>query len=133
MSMDLIDHLPPALYPFLTRPAATPTLDRPDLVKLLRKRSNSGYLIQDLAGNTYSFAKSKIVPDLVSHDGNSTLFLKFEHDSEFICLPIARGLRCEVDLGSNPSLAGVTSAFRFCVMESSIAPLDIRRKSGGIH
>jgi hypothetical protein len=59
MSMDLIDHLPPALYPFLTRPAATPTLDRPDLVKLLPKRSNSGHLIQDLAGNIYSFAKSK--------------------------------------------------------------------------
>jgi hypothetical protein len=69
------------------------------------------------------------VPDLVCHDGNSTLFLKFEHDSGFICLLVARGPRCDVDLGSKPSLAGVISAFKFCVIESSIAPLDIRKKS----
>jgi hypothetical protein len=69
------------------------------------------------------------IPDLVCHDGNSTLFLKFEHDSGFMCLLVALGPRCEVDLGSNPSRAGVISAFRFCVIESSIAPLDIRKKS----
>lgn len=70
-----------------------------------------------------------IVPDLVCHDGNRTLSLKFEHDSGLICLLVARGPRCKVDLGSNPSLAGVISAFKFCVIESSIAPLDTRRKS----
>jgi hypothetical protein len=57
--------------------------------------------------------------------------LKFEHDSGFICLLVALGPRCEVDLGSKPSLAGVISAFRFWVIESSIAALDIRRKSRG--
>jgi hypothetical protein len=47
--MDLVDHLPPALYPFLTRPAATLTLDRPNLVKWLLMHSNSKHLMQDLA------------------------------------------------------------------------------------
>lgn len=35
----------------------------------------------------------------------------------------------EVEEGSKPAVEGVMSAFRFCVIESSIAALDIRRKS----
>ena len=35
----------------------------------------------------------------------------------------------EVDCGSNPSEAGVKSALRFCIIESSIAPRERRRKS----
>ena len=34
-----------------------------------------------------------------------------------------------VDLGSNPAFDGVRSAFKFCVIESSMVPRDIRRKS----
>ena len=32
-------------------------------------------------------------------------------------------------MGSKPRCAGVSRAFRFCVMESSIVERDIRRKS----
>jgi len=34
-----------------------------------------------------------------------------------------------VEVGSKPEVEGVMRAFRFCVMLSSIAPRDIRRKS----
>lgn len=39
------------------------------------------------------------------------------------------GVRTEVEEGSKPWEAGVIRALRFWVMLSSIAPLDIRRKS----
>ena len=71
----------------------------------------------------------QLIPDLVCQLGNSTLFLKFEHDSGFIRLLDALDPRCAVERGSKPSRAGVMSAFRFCVIESSIVPLDMRRKS----
>lgn len=37
--------------------------------------------------------------------------------------------RTAVDDGSNPSWAGVINAFKFCVIESSMVDLEIRRKS----
>jgi hypothetical protein len=40
-----------------------------------------------------------------------------------------RGNLVEVEEGSKPAVEGVMSAFRFCVMLSSIAALDIRKKS----
>ena len=40
-----------------------------------------------------------------------------------------RGVLRDVDNGSKGVCAGVCSAFRFCVIESSIVPRDIRRKS----
>ncbi len=39
------------------------------------------------------------------------------------------GNRVEVEEGSKPVVEGVMSAFRFCVILSSIAALEIRRKS----
>ena len=41
----------------------------------------------------------------------------------------ARTCREDVEEGSKPSLAGVTRALRFWVMESSMEPRDNRRKS----
>lgn len=38
-------------------------------------------------------------------------------------------MRWEVEVGSKPAAAGVMRAFRFWLMESSIVPRDIRRKS----
>lgn len=38
-------------------------------------------------------------------------------------------MRVEVDEGSKPSVEGVTSALRFCVIISSTEARDIRRKS----
>lgn len=127
-SKDLVDRRPLSPYPVLTRPAAILTLDHPDLVNWPLMHSNSKHLVRVLVGKVQSRGL-ELVPDLVCHDGKSTLFLKFEHDSGFMSLLVALGPRCEVDLGSNPSLAGVISAFKFCVIESSISPLDIRRKS----
>jgi hypothetical protein len=34
-----------------------------------------------------------------------------------------------VESGSKPRWAGVSSAFKFCVIESSIVPRDMRKKS----
>jgi hypothetical protein len=56
--------------------------------------------------------------------------LKAWHEDGGICLGFGgRGARTEVDEGSKPAAAGVNSAFRFWVMESSIEALDMRRKS----
>ena len=41
----------------------------------------------------------------------------------------AESERDVVEDGSKPRWAGVRRAFRFCVIESSIVPRDIRRKS----
>lgn len=38
-------------------------------------------------------------------------------------------MRCDVDEGSNADRDGVTSALRFCVIESSMEDLESRRKS----
>jgi len=43
-----------------------------------------------------------------------------------------RGLLRDVDEGSKGVCAGVCSAFRFCVIESSIVPREMRRKSGNL-
>ncbi len=40
-----------------------------------------------------------------------------------------RGVRIDVEEGSKPAVAGVSSALRFWVMLSSIAPRERRRKS----
>lgn len=40
-----------------------------------------------------------------------------------------RGLRRDVEDGSKGVCAGVCRAFRFCVIESSIVPRDMRKKS----
>jgi len=42
---------------------------------------------------------------------------------------IGRGVRIEVEEGSKPVVEGVMRALRFWVMLSSMADLDIRRKS----
>lgn len=64
------------------------------------------------------------------HDGKSTLSLKLAQDLGFICLlEDGRAVRWEVESGSNPAWPGVRRAFRFWVIESSMAPRDIRRKS----
>lgn len=42
-------------------------------------------------------------------------------------------MRTDVEEGSKPAAAGVCSALRFCVMESSIDALDMRRKSAAVH
>lgn len=48
------------------------------------------------------------------------------------CRDRERGVRWEVELGSKPLVAGVMRALRFCVMESSMALRDVRRKSRSI-
>lgn len=41
----------------------------------------------------------------------------------------ADSCRVDVDVGSKPRCAGVSSALRFCVIESSIVLRDMRKKS----
>lgn len=56
--------------------------------------------------------------------------MKARHEEEGICLGFeGRGARTDVEEGSKPAVAGVRRALRFCVIESSIEALDIRRKS----
>ena len=56
--------------------------------------------------------------------------MKFLHEVSGMCLDLGpRGMRVEVEEGSKPVVEGVIRALRFCVMLSSIAPRDIRRKS----
>jgi len=56
--------------------------------------------------------------------------LNFRQEDWAIVLDFGpRGNLVKVDEGSKPAVEGVMSAFRFCVMLSSIAPLDIRKKS----
>lgn len=66
---------------------------------------------------------------LAFHEGNSTLSLNDWHASGLICSANDFGVRVEVDPGSKPLRDGVTRAFRFCVMESSIEDRDRRKKS----
>ena len=44
-------------------------------------------------------------------------------------LPGSLVCRSAVDDGSKPACEGVTKAFKFCTIESSIVALDIRRKA----
>ena len=56
--------------------------------------------------------------------------MKALHEEGGICLGFGgRGARIDVDEGSKPVAAGVNRALRFCVIESSIEALDMRRKS----
>lgn len=68
--------------------------------------------------------------DLVCHDGNSTLSLNSWQDVGSITRPAFESVcRTAVEDGSKPSRAGVKSAFRFWVIESSIVDLERLRKS----
>ncbi len=56
--------------------------------------------------------------------------MKFRQDDGDTVLDFGpRGNRVEVEEGSKPAVEGVMSAFRFCVIVSSIAALLIRKKS----
>lgn len=66
---------------------------------------------------------------LAFHEGNSTLSLNDWHAPGLICSANDFGVRVDVDPGSKPARDGVTRAFRFCVIESSIDDRDRRKKS----
>ena len=58
--------------------------------------------------------------------------MKFLHEDEEIVFDLGpRGIRVDVEDGSNPAVDGWIRAFKFWVMLSSIALREIRKKSKG--
>jgi hypothetical protein len=93
------------------------------------RRSKSGSSGSELVATLAQYASTS---DLVCHEGKRISFLNESH---------ARGstrrrsaavtCRVAVEEGSNPADAGLIKAFKFCVIESSIVLLEMRKKSFG--
>ena len=95
------------------------------------RSSRSGSLGSGLVATA---AQKFITSDLVCHDWNRTSSLNDRHASGSIVLfPAGRICLAAVEDGSKPASAGVTNAFKFWVIESSIVDRDFRRKSVQCH